>query len=615
MLKWEIIVILLEKAVDNGSDTMLGVEGQGSWRDQLSLRAAKASAVFYGIGTVIIFVAIHGWFQRLTMTAIASICFVVQCFIALTGRPKGRLRAWFVVVPAIVTSIAGFGLVGFLAGPAALLTVTITFSGLLLGRRAMVLLLAVIVPAIALIGWAMVHTIIPVPDAEDVSLLRGAPWVRSMAIVFLAVSLLGSLLVDIVSRLETSLEHAKQETRLREEAQKARVQAEKAVAVNKQFETIGQLAAGVAHDFNNNLVAIIGSAELMKEDFRANRITPDLLDDILSSAQRAAQLTRQLLVFSRKAKMVLAPTDVHQLIEHTVALLRRSIDPKIEVATHLAATDACVLADATLLDNALLNLLVNARDAMPKGGKLTVATSSYEVFSASHEHKRGLSPGAYILLEVLDTGEGIAEEILPNIFDPFFTTKEVGKGTGLGLATVSGTIKSLKGSISVETERGCGTAFRILLPCERQTCSGVAREAPQIISGSGHILLVDDDAMVCRTAVSTLKSLGYEVTVASNGINALEVFESSPDTFSLVILDLRMPLMDGAETYDMLRNLGAKLPIVIWSGYGGDVDVEAMLRNGATRFIQKPYGIAELSKVVYEAIYGESKNSSVADAS
>jgi signal transduction histidine kinase len=189
---------------------------------------------------------------------------------------------------------------------------------------------------------------------------------------------------------------------------------------NKQFETIGQLAVGIAHDFNNNVVAIIGSAELMKEDFRANRTTPELVDDILLSAQRAAQLTRQLLVYSRKAKMVLTPTDVHQLIDHTVALLRRSIDPKIEVVTHLAAKDACVLADRTLLDNALLNLLVNARDAMPKGGKLTVATSSYEVITGSREYRRGLSPGTYILVEVLDEGEGIAHEVLPNIFEPFF---------------------------------------------------------------------------------------------------------------------------------------------------------------------------------------------------
>ncbi len=332
---------------------------------------------------------------------------------------------------------------------------------------------------------------------------------------------------------------------------------------NKHLETIGRLAAGIAHDFNNNLVAIIGSAELLKEDLLHNRPSPELLDDILASSQRAAQLTRQLLVYSRKAQMVLVPTDLHQLIDNTVALLRRSIDPKVQVVTRLNAENANVLADASLLDNAFLNLLVNARDAMPQGGQLTVATSSYEVVGGSASLERGLVPGMYVLVEVLDTGEGIPSDTLPSIFEPFFATKPVGRGTGLGLAAVSGTIKSLKGSIEVDSEPGCGTAFRILLPCENGAESVASREAPQLTRGSGRVLLVDDDALVRRAAAATLRSLGYEVVTATDGVHALELYQNATGQFHAVILDLRLPRMDGAATFEELHRLAPALPILI----------------------------------------------------
>jgi CheY-like chemotaxis protein len=381
---------------------------------------------------------------------------------------------------------------------------------------------------------------------------------------------------------------------------------------SKQLETIGQLAAGIAHDFNNSLAVIIASAELLKEEPHETLCASELVEDILTSSQRAARLTSQLLAYSRKAQMVLEPTDIHQLIDNTVALLRRSIDPCVQVGTRLNAENANVLADTSLLDSALLNLLVNARDAMPKGGQLTIATSSFEVAGKSPKLAHGLSPGNYVLIEVLDTGEGIPLEVLPNIFDPFFTTKPIGKGTGLGLAAVAGTIKSLKGSIEVESELGCGTAFRILLPCVANTDSAVKQGVTQLKSGSGRVLLVDDDALVRRAAAATLQSLGYDVTIATDGIHALEVFKAATVPFKLAILDLRMPRMDGEATFDALHRLAPNLAILIWSGFGGDLDVETLLRKGAVGFIQKPYRIVEFSHAVYEAVNGQASSQALA---
>lgn len=576
----------------------------GSWRDVLSLRAAKASALFYALGTVVIVMTIRRPQPLLMMASVGLTCCLLATVIALSGRPRGTLRAWCIVGPSILVSIVGFGMVGFLSGPSVLLSVSMTLGGLLLGKRAMMALLGVAVAGIGLVAWAMIHSIIPTPVASDVAMKQVVPWVRTISIMILAIGFLSGLLIEIVAQMERLLSQAQQETRRREEAERAKAQTEIMSLSNKQLETIGQLAAGIAHDFNNNLSVIIGSAELLREELQERDVPHALVEDILTSSQRAANLTRQLLAYSRKAQMVMVPTDVHQLLDDTVGMLRRSIDPRVEVVAKLNAENANVLADATLLNSSLLNLLVNARDAMPNGGQLTIATSSHEVTTESSIREHGLAPGAYVLIEVLDTGEGITAEVLPSIFDPFFTTKPIGKGTGLGLAAVAGTVKSHKGSIDVESEIGCGTAFRILLPCCTTANSVLTQAAAKLTLGSGRVLLVDDDALVRRAAAATLHSLGYEVTVATDGIHALELFREATEPFRVVILDLRMPRMDGETTFEELHRLAPSLPIVIWSGYGGELDVEVMLRKGASGFIQKPYRIVELSHVVHRAIFG-----------
>ncbi|HEY5962297.1 MAG TPA: response regulator, partial [Polyangiaceae bacterium] len=556
------------------------------------------SVFFYGIGTVVAAFTLYGR-QTLILLPAGCVCFALALASTMVARPKAVLAAWLIVAPALLASHLGFAVMGFLAGPAVVLVVTLVIGGLLLGKRVMVTLGAASLAILGGIGWAMVHRDLPTPEPASVSMTHAVPWFRTISLMFLAIGLLGTLLIEVVGRIALSLEQARSETVRREQAERARAEAEIVSVTNRQLEIVGQLAAGIAHDFNNNLTAIIGSAELLDETLPKTGLARDLLDDILTSSRGAAELTRQLLIYARKAQMVLVPTDIHQCIENTLSLLRRSIEPKIEIAAHLQAERHIILADTVLLDNSLLNLCVNARDAMPDGGRLTVATSNVDVLPGKHER---LSPGTYLLLEVLDTGHGMPPEVLGSIFDPFFTTKPVGEGTGLGLAAVSGTVKSMRGHIDVESELGYGSAFRIFLPCHSLAEKAITKESSQLERGSGRILLVDDDALVRRTAEAALRNLGYEVTLAADGLAAVETCRSDALRFDLVILDLRMPHMDGACTFDELRRLDATVPVLVWSGYGGEMDVHELLRKGAVGFIQKPYRVADLSRRVAEAM-------------
>jgi CheY-like chemotaxis protein len=275
------------------------------------------------------------------------------------------------------------------------------------------------------------------------------------------------------------------------------------------------------------------------------------------------------------------------------------MDPNITIVTELNARHVTVAGDAALLQSAVLNLLVNARDAMPNGGKLTVATASVELTRSS---SKGLPVGNCVVLEVIDTGRGIPKEQVPHIFDPFFTTKPVGKGTGLGLAAVAGTVKAHGGSIEVNSDVATGTAFRVYLPCSEPEGSTPAPSGTAVVHGEGEILLIEDDAMVSMTAVATLRSFGYSVTHAQDGKTALEHVSAHPGRFQLALLDLRMPGLSGEATFEKLRDLEPSLPVLIWSGYGAEQDVSAMLKRGAVGFVQKPYRVADLSRTVAQKI-------------
>ncbi len=371
----------------------------------------------------------------------------------------------------------------------------------------------------------------------------------------------------------------------------------------QKMDVVGQLAGGIAHDFNNMLGAVLGNAELLAMELQEQSELQQYVGTILRGAQRASELTRKLLAFSRKGKMLSTPADVHQTINESVALLERSIDPRITIQKRFNANERIVIGDPTLLQNVFMNLAVNARDAMPNGGTLTFSTSNVELDAQyCRDHPFNLKPGVYVEIDVSDTGWGMSHDVLERVFEPFFTTKPVGKGTGLGLAAVYGTIKEHNGAIFVSSEPGIGSVFKVFLPVGLGQQLSAADES-DVIQGTGTILVVDDEMVVRRTARSLLLSLGYDVLMAADGDEAVEVYRRHQPDIRLVLLDMVMPILSGRDTFLKLRELDPGVAVLFTSGFSYEQRIDDLLAMGARGFVQKPYRRSSLSREVHQAIH------------
>jgi len=380
---------------------------------------------------------------------------------------------------------------------------------------------------------------------------------------------------------------------------------EQRVREAETFRAVGQLAGGVAHDFNNQLVGILGHAEFLQEGLTQSPELRDCAESILVSGRRAAELTHQLLAFARKGRRRILPVDLHQLIAEVIALGKRSIDKRIAIEQHLSTERAITLGDPSALQNALLNLLLNARDAMPKGGSVRFATEIIEVASADLKLYPALSEGRHVALTVTDSGIGIPPENIEKIFEPFFTTKE--SGTGMGLAAVQGTVLEHQGSITVKSELGRGATFRLLLPLSET--SPVEEPAPLSsaeTATSGKVLVVDDEVTVASIVGRTLTRGGYEVELCHSGQGALDRYR--PDAFDLVLLDVMMPDLDGVE---VLRRIRAKAPtakVMLMTGHAGE-SVETRLREFSDVVVlSKPFQPKQLSEDVRKVFGGAACN-------
>jgi len=374
----------------------------------------------------------------------------------------------------------------------------------------------------------------------------------------------------------------------------------------QKMDVIGQLAGGIAHDFSNMLTVINGYSNLLLDTVALPADITVPLREIYVAGGRAAGLTRQLLIFSRKSQPRSAPLDLNELIDEAAAMLRRMIGENISLQLDLARPLPRTSADASMLEQVLVNLVVNARDAMPKGGSVVISTGSIDLNATGSPRHPDAAPGAYVCLGVQDTGCGIPRETLPRIFEPFFTTKEAGKGTGLGLATVFGIIKQHHGWVEVESDVGTGTMFRIFLPIiptEVANPGAPSAESPPVPGGKETILLVEDEEAVRAYARTVLEINGYKVLEAGSGVDALEIWKWHHDRIALLLTDLVMPgEMTGLELAEKLQTERPNLRVLFASGYNQEMADKILYAQSAYCFLHKPYRPKTLARSVREVI-------------
>lgn len=372
----------------------------------------------------------------------------------------------------------------------------------------------------------------------------------------------------------------------------------------QKMEAMGTLAGGIAHDFNNILAAIIGYTEMTKSQLQ-HPVLSGYLDRVLKSSNRAKNLVRQIVTFSRGVEQEKIPVEVKSLVKEAISLLRATLPTTIEIRQEISDEVSPVLADPTQIHQILMNLCTNAAYAMREhGGVLDIRLKDEWVTPGRKPCDQDLPVGHYVKLEVGDTGTGIAPEVIHRIFDPFFTTKKQGEGTGLGLSMVYGVVKAYGGAVCVQSPAGGGAVFSVYLPAISQD-TAPATEPPEVIPGGGRerILFVDDEEILMEMGRDILGELGYEVTSTGDSVRALEIFRSEVDSFDLVITDMTMPRMTGTDLAKQILQLRPQIPIILCTGHSDLITEEEAKRLGIREYLMKPYhirGIAEMIRRVLE---------------
>jgi len=360
---------------------------------------------------------------------------------------------------------------------------------------------------------------------------------------------------------------------------------------SQKMEAIGKLSGGVAHDFNNLLTSITGNAELLSMKLEKDSPFKEYVTEISKASDRAASLTRQLLAFSRKQVLQPKVMSLNGAILDMEKMLRRLIGEDIDLKTTLSDELGNVEADPGQVEQVILNLCVNARDAMPRGGKITIETANVELDESYTRTHRTVIPGPYVMMAISDDGSGMDKETQSRIFDPFFTTKERGKGTGLGLSTVYGIVKQSEGNIWLYSEPGQGTTFKIYLPRVEKSVEKIVKtkEPVKSLTGTETVLVVEDDGMVRKLAHKVLKDYGYKVLVAENGKEGLKICEENKGPIHLMLTDVVMPEMGGRKLADHLKDLRPEIKVLYMSGYTDNTIVHHGILDKGMNFIQKPF--------------------------
>jgi len=368
----------------------------------------------------------------------------------------------------------------------------------------------------------------------------------------------------------------------------------------ERMEAIGTLAGGIAHDFNNLMMGMLGNISLILYDIGSESPYYEKLKNIEKLIQSGSKLTSQLLGYARKGKYEVRPINLNQLVEESSETFGRT-RKEIVIHREFAEDLSSVMADEAQIQQILMNLFINAADAMPGGGDLFLKT-----LNVTHEDigDKPYKPrsGDYILLKVSDTGTGMGQKVMDRIFEPFFTTKDLGRGSGLGLASVYGIIKGHGGYIDVESEKGRGAIFSIYLPASEKSIQKTLEIPERIMEGNENILLVDDEALVINVGVQLLKKLGYTVLEAQSGREAIKIFMEGNHAIDMVILDMVMPDMSGGEVYDRIKRIDSNVKVLLSSGYSIDGQAAEILKRGCEGFIQKPYSMEDFSKKIREVL-------------
>lgn len=370
---------------------------------------------------------------------------------------------------------------------------------------------------------------------------------------------------------------------------------------SQKLEALGTLAGGIAHDFNNLLASIMGYASLAKAELGEGHSVYKHVDIIEKASLRASELTQQLLAFAKGGKYDAKPNDVNAIVHEVARLLARTIEKNIEIVLDTASDLRPAVCDAGQVQQAILNICINARDAMPNGGRLIVTTKNVSLTTEDVKAFVDIKPGEYVMISISDTGIGMDRETLEHIFDPFFTTKE--KGTGLGLSLVYGIVKKHNGLIQVESEPNKGSEFRVYLPARTASDACSDRETKtEFRRGNGIVLVVDDEPLVRDLAKEILIRQGYSVITAADGFEAVAIYRERAEDIAVVLLDMVMPRMDGRDVFRRIRDINPEAKVIVSSGYSHDRDADYLLEQGAVGFVQKPYRLVELLRAVEESM-------------
>lgn len=378
---------------------------------------------------------------------------------------------------------------------------------------------------------------------------------------------------------------------------------EDSIAQSRKLKAMGQLTGGIAHDFNNMLATILGFSELLTDELSDNEELSYYCKNITITCERAAALTSQLLTFSRKSGNITTVIDLHALIKNTIELMRHSISSNIEIKHNCKAEEHFILGENSPLQNIILNIGFNARDAMPDGGIIELTTENVSITTDEAKHMpMEINAGHYILLNVRDTGLGMEKEVLEKVFEPFFTTKGQGKGTGLGLSSVYGTINAHNGCIYADSVIGEGTTFHIYFPLTDLKPKNASDTSQNRITQKavthGTILIIDDEIAIRKMLGKTLEYVGFDVIDAKSGHIGVKIYEEEQDKITAVILDVMMPEMDGVEVYRELIKINPDVKVLISTGYANTQQTMELEKMGVTNFLRKPYRQSDLVDAV-----------------